>query len=47
MGVPYFSQKDYHQIHIKAIEKNIPHKTLIFSLVYKYANGTLIQKSIF
>lgn len=35
------SQKDYHQIQIKAIEEGIPYQTLISSLVHKYLNGTL------
>jgi predicted DNA binding CopG/RHH family protein len=32
------SQKDYHQIQIKAIEEGIPYQTLISSLVHKYLN---------
>ena len=35
------TQKDYHQIQIKAIEEGIPCQTLISSLVHKYLNGTL------
>lgn len=35
------SQKDYHQIQIKAIEEGIPYQTLISSLVHKYLNGSL------
>lgn len=39
------SQKDYHQIQIKAIEEGIPYQTLISSLVHKYLNGSLIPRS--
>ena len=39
------TQKDYHQIQIKAIEEGIPYQTLISSLVHKYLNGSLIPKS--
>ena len=39
------SQKDYHQIQIKAIEEGIPYQTLISSIVHKYLNGTLTPKS--
>ena len=35
------TQKDYHQIQIKAIEEGIPYQTLISSLVHKYLNGSL------
>ncbi len=35
------SQKDYHQIQIKAIEEGIPYQTLISSIVHKYLNGSL------
>lgn len=38
------SQKDYHQIQIKAIEEGIPYQTLISSIVHKYLNGYLIPK---
>lgn len=38
------SQKDYHQIQIKAIEEGIPYQTLISSLIHKYLNGNLILK---
>lgn len=34
------SQKDYHQIQIKAIEEGIPYQTLISSIVHKYLNGS-------
>ncbi len=34
------TQKDYHQIQIKAIEEGIPYQTLISSLVHKYLNGS-------
>jgi predicted DNA binding CopG/RHH family protein len=39
------TQKDYHQIQIKAIEEGIPYQTLISSLVHKYLNGSLTPKS--
>ena len=39
------TQKDYHQIQIKAIEEGIPYQTLISSLVHKYLNGTLSPKT--
>ena len=35
------TQKDYHQIQIKAIEEGMPYQTLISSLVHKYLNGSL------
>ena len=35
------TQKDYHQIQIKAIEEGIPYQTLISSIVHKYLNGSL------
>lgn len=35
------SQKDYHQIQIKAIEEGIPYQTLISSIIHKYLNGSL------
>lgn len=35
------SQKDYHQIQVKAIEEGIPYQTLISSIVHKYLNGSL------
>ncbi len=38
------TQKDYHQIQIKAIEEGIPYQTLISSIVHKYLNGTLTPK---
>ena len=39
------TQKDYHQIQIKAIEEGIPYQTLISSLVHKYLNGSLAPRS--
>ena len=33
------TQKDYHQIKIKAIEEGLPYQTLISSIVHKYLNG--------
>jgi predicted DNA binding CopG/RHH family protein len=39
------SQKDYHQIQIKAIEEGIPYQTLISSIVHKYLNGSLAHRS--
>ena len=38
------SQKDYHQIKIKAIEEGIPYQTLISSILHKYLNGTLTPR---
>jgi len=38
------SQKDYHQIQIKAIEEGIPYQTLISSIVHKYLNGSLAPR---
>ena len=35
------TQKDYHQIQIKAIEEGIPYQTLISSIVHKYLQGSL------
>lgn len=35
------SQKDYHQIQIKAAEEGIPYQTLISSIIHKYLNGSL------
>ena len=39
------TQKDYHQIQIKAIEEGIPYQTLISSVLHKYLNGTLAPRS--
>ena len=39
------TQKDYHQIQIKAIEEGIPYQTLICSILHKYLNETLAPKS--
>ena len=38
------SQKDYHEIQIKAIEEGIPYQTLISSIIHKYLNGSLLPK---
>ena len=38
------SQKDYHQIQLRAIEEGIPYQTLIASIVHKYLNGLLLPK---
>jgi predicted DNA binding CopG/RHH family protein len=38
------SQKDYHQIQIKAVEEGIPYQTLISSIIHKYLNGSLANK---
>ena len=35
------TQKDYHQIQIKAVEEGIPYQTLISSIIHKYLNGSL------
>lgn len=39
------TQKDYHQIQIKAIEEGIPYQTFISSIIHKYLNGSLAPKS--
>ncbi len=39
------TQKDYHQIQIKAIEEGIPYQTLISSVIHKYLNGSLAPRS--
>jgi len=39
------TQKDYHQIQIKAIEEGIPYQTLISSVIHKYLNGSLASRS--
>ena len=39
------SQRDYHQIQIKAIEEGMPYQTLIASLVHKYLNGSLVPNT--
>lgn len=39
------SQRDYHQIQIRAIKEGIPYQTLISSIVHKYLNGSLTPKS--
>ena len=39
------SQKDYHQIQIKAVEEGIPYQTLISSIVHKYLNGSLSPRA--
>jgi len=39
------TQKDYHQIQIKAIEEGIPYQTLISSIIHKYLNGSLDSRS--
>lgn len=38
------SEKDYHQIQIRAVEEGIPYQTLISSIVHKFLNGTLVPK---
>jgi len=39
------TEKDYHQIQIKAIQKGIPYQTLIASIIHKYLNGSLVSKT--
>jgi predicted DNA binding CopG/RHH family protein len=39
------SQKDYHQIQLKAIEEGIPYQTFISSIIHKYLNGFLTPKT--
>ena len=38
------TQKDYHQIQIKAVEEGIPYQTLISSIIHKYLNGSLTPR---
>ena len=38
------SQKDFHQIQIKAVEEGIPYQTLISSIIHKYLNGSLLPR---
>ncbi|BBO81247.1 hypothetical protein DSCO28_18130 [Desulfosarcina ovata subsp. sediminis] len=38
------SQKDFHQIKIKAVEEGIPYQTLISSIIHKYLNGSLLPR---
>ncbi len=38
------TEKDYHQIQIRAIEEGIPYQTLIASIVHKYLTGALITR---
>lgn len=38
------TQKDYHQIQVKAIEEGIPYQTLISSIIHKYLNGALAPR---
>lgn len=38
------SQKDYHQIILRAIEEGIPYQTLVASIIHQYLNGLLLQK---
>jgi len=39
------TQKDYHDIQVKAVEEGIPYQTLISSIVHKYLNGSLAQRN--
>ena len=39
------TQKDYHQIQIKAIEEGVPYQTLISSIIHKYLNGSITPTS--
>ena len=38
------TQKDYHQIQIRAIEEGIPYQTLISSIIHKYLTGSLQEQ---
>ena len=38
------TQKDYHQIILRAMEEGIPYQTLVASIVHKYLNGLLLPK---
>ena len=35
------TQKDYHQIKIRAIEEGLPYQSLISSILHKYLNNSL------
>ncbi|MGO9481400.1 MAG: antitoxin [Candidatus Kryptoniota bacterium] len=35
------TQKDYHDIQVKALREGIPYQTLISSLIHKYNKGEL------
>lgn len=38
------SEKDYHEIQIRALQEGIPYQTLISSIIHKYLNGSLLSK---
>ena len=38
------TQKDYHQIQIRAVEEGVPYQTLISSIIHKYLNGALVSR---
>ncbi len=38
------SRKDLESIQRMAIEEGIPYQTLVSSLIYKYVNGSLVDK---
>lgn len=35
------TEKDYHDIQVKAMEEGIPYQTLISSIIHKYNRGEL------
>lgn len=39
------TQKDYHDIQVKALEEGIPYQTLISSIIHKYNKGELKPSS--
>lgn len=40
------TEKDFKGIKVKSIEEGIPYQTLIASIVHKYINGRLVEKSV-
>lgn len=38
------SEKDYHQIQIRAMQEGVSYQTLISSIVHKFLNGTLVPE---
>jgi len=39
------SQRDFHQIQLRAIEEGIPYQTLIASVVHKYLNTAQVKRN--
>lgn len=40
------TEKDLKGIKVKSLEEGIPYQTLIASIVHKYINGRLVEKSV-